>query len=122
MAALKTEECMNEQQQQTSHVERIAEELASWAGSGALIVDHMARWPSPVSQEVDASGTLTTLIRDTLAPIAERHAAADLATAAGVLADAIGTLGSEILRSIPRCSRRSRESGRASPAARGRWI
>lgn len=97
MAALKTEECMNDQRQQTSYIERIAEDLASWAGSGALIVDHMARWPSPVSQEVDASATLATLIRDTLAPIAERHAAADLATAADVLADAVATLGSEIL-------------------------
>lgn len=55
-----------------------------------------ARWPHPAQSETDAIETLRTLVHDTLTPVAERHAAADLATAADVLADAIETLGSEM--------------------------
>ena len=81
----------------TSSTEKIAEELACWAGSGAMIIDHMARWPSREAAEMSAPQTLRCLIRDTLAPMAERHSAVDLAVAAEVLADAVETLGSEIL-------------------------
>lgn len=77
--------------------DRIADELACWAGSGAMIIDHMARYPSGVAAEMSAPQTLRCLIRDTLAPMAERHSARDLAVAAEVLADAVETLGSEIL-------------------------
>ena len=80
-----------------SSIDRIAEELANWAGSGALIVDHMARWPGGESSEVDATQVLRTLLSDTLAPLGERYPADDLSTAAKVLADAVETLAGEIL-------------------------
>jgi hypothetical protein len=86
-----------EQNSQMTSTERIAEELARWAGSGALIVDHMARWPSTGKEELSAPDALRKLLRETLEPIAERHAAEDLAVAAEVLTDAVETLGSEIL-------------------------
>ena len=88
---------MNDNHNMPSSVDRIAEELANWAGSGALIIDHMARWPGGESSEVDAAEVLRTLLSDTLAPIAERHAADDLSTAADVLTDAVETLAGEIL-------------------------
>ena len=86
-----------ESDSQMTSTDRIAEELACWAGSGAMIIDHMTRWPSTGAAELNAPDTLRGLIRETLAPIAERHAAGDLAVAAEVLADAVETLGSEIL-------------------------
>ena len=38
--------------------EKIAEELACWAGSGAMIIDHMARCPRPDLAELSAPDTL----------------------------------------------------------------
>lgn len=88
---------MNDNHRMTGSIDRIAEELAGWAGSGALIIDHMARWPGRESGGADATEILRTLLRDTLSPIAERHAAKDLSIAADVLADALETLAGEIL-------------------------
>lgn len=58
----------------------------------------MARRPGGESSEADTTEVLTTALSDTLSPIAERHAAADLSTAANILADAFETPAREIPR------------------------
>lgn len=75
----------------------------------------------PRSYRCNTTEILGALVSDTLAPIAERHAAKDLAAAASVLADAVETLAREIpvkysTRARSRSSRlspRSRQSGLA---------
>ena len=88
-------------------IDRIAEGLARWAGSGALIIDHLVRSSAGASSEVDTTEVLTTVLSHTLAPIAERHAADELSTAAHVLADAVETLAGEILLMEPVSARQA---------------
>lgn len=75
------------------------------------MIEHMARSSAGDSSEVDTTEVLTTVLSHTLAPIAERHTADDLSTAADVVADAVETLAGEILlmdafsaRQAPTCS------------------
>jgi hypothetical protein len=77
-----------------SNVERLTEALVSWAGSGTLIIDHMSRNFTPGGDSIP--DVLRRLIRGTLAPMADRHAEADLTTAVTVLEDALETLAEEI--------------------------
>lgn len=77
-----------------SNVERLTEALVSWAGSGTLIIDHMSRNFTPGGDSIPE--VLRRLIRGTLAPMADRHAEADLTTAVTVLEDALETLAEEI--------------------------
>jgi hypothetical protein len=75
-------------------LDHLNDALARWAGSGALIIEHMTRWPA--HGERSAVDTLKELMRSTLEPLADRHAVADLAAAAAVIGDAVETLASEI--------------------------
>jgi hypothetical protein len=77
-----------------STVDRLSEAFVSWAGSGTLIIGHMSRNFTPGGDPIP--DVLRRLIRGTLAPLADRHAAADLAAAVAVIEDAIETLGEEI--------------------------
>jgi hypothetical protein len=77
-----------------SNVDRLTEALVSWAGSGTLIIDHMSRNFTPGGDPIP--DVLRRLIGGTLAQLADRHAATDLATAVGVIEDALETLGEEI--------------------------
>ena len=80
-------------------VDRIAGSLVEWAGAGTLIIDHMTRSAAAGLSTTEASvpEVLTDLVRMTLAPLAGRHPEEDLETAAAVVADAIETLGEELL-------------------------
>jgi hypothetical protein len=78
----------------SSNVDRLSEALVSWAGSGTLIIDHMARNHTPAGESIP--DVLRRLIRGTLSPLADRHAAADLAAAVTVIEDALETLAQEI--------------------------
>lgn len=66
----------------------------SWAGSGTLIIDHMARNFTPGGDPIP--DVLRRLIRGSLRPLADRHAEADLAAAVTVIEDALATLAEEI--------------------------
>ena len=77
-----------------SNVDRLAEALVSWAGSGTLIIDHMARNFTPGGEPIP--DVLRRLIRGTLGVLADRHAAADLVAAVTVIEDALETLAQEI--------------------------
>jgi hypothetical protein len=85
---------MNTPHAGSSNVDRLAEALVSWAGSGTLIIDHMARNFTPGGESIP--DVLRRLIRGTLGPLADRHAAADLEAAATVIEDALETLAQEI--------------------------
>jgi hypothetical protein len=81
-------------------LDRVTESLVQWAGSGTMIIDHMVRWASAHPEDCadkDPFDSLRSIVRGTLAPLEDRHAAVDLNTAATVLADAVETLASEIL-------------------------
>lgn len=102
-------------------VDRIARSLVEWAGAGTLIIDHMSRSAAAglATSETSFPDVLTDLVRMTLAPLAGRHPEADLETAAAVVADAIETLGQELLLVEPgafeppnRAARRRARRGR----------
>ena len=71
----------------------------SWAGSGAFIIDHMARSSAP--GEGTIPDVLRRLIGGGLAALADRHAETDLATAVTVIEDALDTLAGEIYLFVP---------------------
>ena len=77
-----------------TNVDRLSEALVSWAGSGTLIIDHMSRNFTPGGDPIP--DVLRNLIRETLVPLADRHAEADLATAVAVVEDALETLAEEL--------------------------
>lgn len=79
----------------SSNVDRLSEALVSWAGSGTLIIDHMARNFTPGGDPIP--DVLRRLIRGTLRPLADRHAEADLRAAVTVIEDALETLAEELL-------------------------
>lgn len=83
----------------SSNVDRLSEALVSWAGSGTLIIDHMARARTPGVESIP--DTLRRLIRGTLRPLADRHAETDLAAAVTVVEDALETLAEEIYLFVP---------------------
>ncbi len=71
----------------------------SWAGSGTLIIDHMARNFTPGGDPIP--DVLRRLIRGALRPLADRHAGADLSAAVTVIEDALETLAREIYLFVP---------------------
>ncbi|HEX8646353.1 MAG TPA: hypothetical protein VF715_05595 [Thermoleophilaceae bacterium] len=77
-----------------SNVDRLSEALVSWAGSGTLIIDHMARNFTPGGDPIP--DVLRRLIKETLRPLADRHAEADLSAAVTVIEDALETLAREL--------------------------
>lgn len=79
---------------ESSNVDRLSEALVSWAGSGTLIIDHMARNFSPGGEPIP--DVLRRLIRGTLRPLADRHAETDLAAAVTVIEDALETLARDL--------------------------
>lgn len=78
------------------HISKLAASLVQWAGGGALIVEHMVRHEDPDAPEGPFE-TLARLIREVLAPLAERHSEAGLRVAADILAEAVDTLGEELI-------------------------
>lgn len=70
--------------------------LVSWTAASTQIVDHMASSPNQPSYS-EITAILTSLIRGTLEPLTERHAAEDVEIGARLAADAIDTLMHEIL-------------------------
>lgn len=84
---------MNEPKQGGS-VERLTDALVSWAGSGTLLISHMSRNVHPDGDPIPE--VLHRLIGGTLEPLADRHAATDLAAAVQVIEDALDTIGEEI--------------------------
>ncbi len=74
----------------------LIEALVAWAGQGALIIDHMARTAASGHSEGYIEESLNSVLRSALEPLADRHAATDIAAAAEVLADVVETVGSEI--------------------------
>ncbi len=86
-----------DQRQPTPAVDRLAESLCDWAGSGALVIGHMTRFGAPAGAGDDPAEVFRDLLRMTLAPLAGRHEDGDLDLAADVLEDAVETLGEELL-------------------------
>jgi hypothetical protein len=80
----------------TRNIEALTDALVQWAGMGEQIIQHMRRFagdePAPPIEVV-----LTEVIGGTIAPLSDRHAAADLEAAVAVLNAAIDTLADEIL-------------------------
>jgi hypothetical protein len=79
-----------------SNLDRVVASLVQWAGMGSVIIDHMARFPAPANGS-SAQDAFVSVLRSALAPLTDRHAAADLDVAATTLADAIETAAEEIL-------------------------
>ena len=80
------------------NLDRLVDPLVQWAGMGTMIIDHMARSAPHVPPDAPgARETFAGLLRDTLAPLSDRYAAADLGLAATVLADAVATIAEEII-------------------------
>jgi hypothetical protein len=77
-------------------IDRLADSLMQWAGSATLIIDHMSRSAPPDSTPQSTGAVLSGLVRQTLESLERRHTAADVATAATVLADAVDSLCEEI--------------------------
>lgn len=74
----------------------LIEALVAWAGQSALIIDHMARTAERGHCEGSMQGAFDRVLRSAIEPLADRHAAADIAAAADVLADVVETVGSEV--------------------------
>ena len=80
-------------------LDRLADALVGWAGSGMLIIDHMSRAATRGKSEgAPVTDVFRRIVRDTLGPLADRHDADALATAAAIAVDAVETLASEIYR------------------------
>lgn len=87
---------MNDQTSVPHPLDVLAAALVSWSAASTQIVDHMAHAPTAPSHS-EITATLTTLVRETLEPMSDRYAAADVEFGARLAADAIDTLMQEIL-------------------------
>ena len=76
--------------------------LVAWTEVGAEIVDHMKRYAEHAPVETTRTEALASVFASALAPIADRHAAADIEAAAAVMSDALGQLEDEVLLVEPR--------------------
>jgi hypothetical protein len=81
----------------TDNIERLVDSLVRWAGSGALIIDHMTRYAERAPVEGTLEDALTRVLRSVLEPLRHTHAAADLEAAAAFMAAAVEQLQAEIL-------------------------
>jgi hypothetical protein len=81
----------------SDNIESLVESLVRWAGSGALIIDHMTRYAERAPVEGTIHDALTRVLRSTLEPLRHTHAATDLEAAATVMAAAVEQLQGEIL-------------------------
>jgi hypothetical protein len=79
-----------------SPIDDVAACLVQWAGMASLIIHHMLQGPEP-DCPLCVQDALFELLCGTLAPLADRYAAADLELAAGALRDAVCTISDEIL-------------------------
>jgi hypothetical protein len=87
---------MNESRIPTTAIEELTDALVAWAGMGEQMIQHMRRFAGhdPVPPIEVA---LENVLAGTIAPLTDRHAAADLAAAIRVLRDAIETVADEVL-------------------------
>lgn len=79
-------------------VDHLTDLLVRAGGSFTLLIAHMGDWERSgrgSGRPIDV--TLRALLLGVLGPLAHRHAARDLAAAVRVLADALETIGEEVL-------------------------
>jgi hypothetical protein len=79
-----------------SPLDDIASWLVSWAGMGSLLLLHMSRGPDG-DCPVCVQEALYDLLVDTLRPLGDRYALADLAVTAEALGEVIRTISEEII-------------------------
>jgi hypothetical protein len=80
-----------------TQLDRLAEALVQWAGSGTLIIDHMSRWAERAPGEGSIAQGFEHVVRSALTSLERRHTAVDLTVAAAVLTDAVEELMEEII-------------------------
>lgn len=83
-------------QRENGSLDHLIDALVAWAGTGALILDHMNRAADRGHGDGSPTRGLESVLRSALGALRDRHPALDLAAAAAVIADVVETVGDEV--------------------------